>query len=763
MSEQLAQQTATQLDEVQRLRADADNAASIAADTAAREIATHESEVQRLTTELNQKQQQIDDLQTEDLEQQELRLLLDESRAGEASLTSKLDRLSAEKESWNAKFEELTSKQAELSEERDDLSRKLDLAEDSAKELQAANGRMESRLNESGAELKTARIDLERAAFNLKKTNRIVAEHKQRVAGSAAELKAKESQRKDLESRLEKLEQVNKELKSAEELAEKNRNDLQSRLEDSEAQAAKSHEEIDRLNQQLEKSQGEHSGLQDSLVGLKEEIAKLNSDKQSLTAENERINQDQQKRLAESASLQESLAQQLETSQAEQSGLQDSIVTLKDEIVTLKSDNRSLIAENERLGQDQQKSLAESASLQEALARQLETSQAEQSILQNSILELKDEIVKLKSKNRSLAAKNEQSKILRVELSGLEGSILGLKDEITELKTDKQSQRINGWKSQGEQSGLQDSIVTLKVAQLKSDNQSLTAKNKRLDQDRQENLKESASLQESLALELKIAQGEQSGLQDSIVTLKEEIATLKSDNQSLTAENERLDQDQQRSLAESASLQESLAQQQDKLEANEIQHNSLLEQLAELNREREELNDATQPTEPANPDLEKQLQAAIESRDSYRLRRRELRKKYKVLFQRWEQAKSGVLDGQQQLSELQIQLQHAEKENGKLNPLREEIKSLHLEVERLREGRQSHEDHFKDFGIKFRKTRMKYKRYKSRMHEYKILLEAYHRVTGLTPAIIVQRDSTTPGLTEPQVDGSADQTVDVTF
>ena len=191
------------------------------------------------------------------------------------------------------------------------------------------------------------------------------------------------------------------------------------------------------------------------------------------------------------------------------------------------------------------------------------------------------------------------------------------------------------------------------------------------------------------------------------------------------------------------------------------------------------LIESARQKEAAKQEVAKELQAAIEDRDSYRLQRHELKKKYKLLFKRWESAKSGLQDGQRQHSELQLKLEHAKKVNGKLNSLLEEskarlaagesvgsgntqeVESLRLEIERLRNGILSNEKQFKEFNLKFRKTHLKYKHYKAKMRECKILLEAYCRVTGIAPSKIAKQVSAASKQADTQVKAAADQSIDV--
>ena len=165
--------------------------------------------------------------------------------------------------------------------------------------------------------------------------------------------------------------------------------------------------------------------------------------------------------------------------------------------------------------------------------------------------------------------------------------------------------------------------------------------------------------------------------------------------------------------------------------ASETEHARLSEQIAKLNKERDSMLEATRHQESVGQEMAEELQATIETRDNYRQKRQELKKKYKALFRKWESSKTGLVDAQGQFHELQQRLEEVEKENEKLN-LR-----LFENLQQLRVG----EDQFREFGIKYRKMRLRYKRYKSRMLEYKLLLEAYCRVTGLTPTMIAKCDS----------------------
>ena len=223
----------------------------------------------------------------------------------------------------------------------------------------------------------------------------------------------------------------------------------------------------------------------------------------------------------------------------------------------------------------------------------------------------------------------------------------------------------------------------------------------------------------------------------------------------MASERQKYQLDQQNALDELEQLR-ALVAEQDKKIAWQLQlENQLRDEAVELIQERDQLArereglTVTQTDQIGDADVVEQLQLVIEERDQYRLKRRELRKKYKFLYEKFETAKERLQSRKQQVALAQHHLKQAIEENAKLssrlkemdvrNP--DEVALLQNEIERLREILQVSEDRFKEFGVRYRKDRLKYKQYKTRVMEYKALIEAYHRVTKLTPAMVSQKDS----------------------
>ena len=373
---------------------------------------------------------------------------------------------------------------------------------------------------------------------------------------------------------------------------------------------------------------------------------------------------------------------------------------------------------------------------QEELRSLLNRSQAVETSLKATIEGLSEE-------KRSWDAEVEQLSAMNIDLRNerdvLNRALVSAEESTKELQKSHARSESRVKQSEAE---LEAARIELEqaVSELEKVNRLIVERDQRLEKAEAET-KESLRLREQVAesfekielltTELEGSRDESSRLHNSIVAKEEEIAKLKTVNQQLTGENERLDQEHQTDLEQLDGLRDSVAQQRGQLAANETEQVRLSEQIAELNKEREDMLKATRHQESVEQDMAEELQATIETRDSYRQRRRELKKKYKVLFRKWEISKTGLLDAQGQFCEFQQRLEKAEKENEKLNLL------LNESIQQLRTG----EDQFREFGVKYRKIRLRYKRYKSRMLKYKLLLEAYCRVTGLTPTMIAKRDS----------------------
>ena len=637
------------------------------------------------------------------------------------------NRITGERNQFESQLKKLKSEYSRLADQHADSKRELDTVCGELVRLQKESKRsvssgefnlVQNELFQSQsilAKLKTEKLDLQSS----------LAQASQRESVAVSELDLKSECIDELRDQVELLES---ELIKAKELA----HHFEASLCEKEGAVTEAVLAAEKVKSELQGAEANSARMQNEFeaeVGrLQNVVDELTNEKAQLSAKFDGLRKTH-------AELDDRLAEQT-TTQTEKTGrLQNALDSAAREIVTQEREIKRLAFElkQKHLEID---GLRAADSEQEELRSLLKRSQAVETSLKATIEGLSEE-------KRSWDAQVEQLSAMNINLSNerdvLNRALVSAEKSTKELQKSHARSESRVKQSEAE---LEAARIELEqsVSELEKVNRLVVERDQRLEKaeaETKESLRLRAQVAESfekielLTTELEGSRDESSRLHNSIVTKEEEIAKLKTVNQQLTGENERLGQEHQTELEQLEDLRDSVAQQRGQLAANEKEQARLLEQIAELNKERDDMLKATRHQESVEQDMAEELQATIETRDRYRQRRRELKKKYKVLFRKWESSKTGLVDAQGQFYELQQRLKEIEKENEKLNLC------LFENLQQLRIG----EDQFRGFGIKYRKIRLRYKRYKSRMLEYKLLLEAYCRVTGLTPTMIAKRDS----------------------
>ena len=471
------------------------------------------------------------------------------------------------------------------------------------------------------------------------------------------------------------------------------------------------------------------------------------------------------------------ITEQLERLAAQNDSLNDECESLKIELASAEQTSAELGEFKTRLETGLDKATEELSQLQSVLSTGQNELQKKEAKLQealadlgaanDSIAERDRQLVKAASETDVNEALQQRLSQLEQEKTAAESATKTAQDVATELQAriDESETQLVGNQANIQQLSEKLELAEVEQAELLDSVQSLTNQldQLRMDKDEQRRGQEQDSSElaeqrekiEALETALASSMTEQETARKENATIKGELAELNSTQEQLASERQKYQLDQQNALDELEQLR-ALVAEQDKKIAWQLQlENQLRDEAVELIQERDQLArereglTVTQTDQIGDADVVEQLQLVIEERDQYRLKRRELRKKYKFLYEKFETAKERLQSRKQQVALAQHHLKQAIEENAKLssrlkemdvrNP--DEVALLQNEIERLREILQVSEDRFKEFGVRYRKDRLKFKQYKTRVMEYKALIEAYHRVTKLTPAMVSQKDS----------------------